>query len=115
VITNVREDHQEEMGETLEEIADSMALTIPVRGVLITAEGRDHIRERLGSAATERDSRMVYAEAGAVRDEDMRGFDHVEFKSNVAVGLAGPATWASAGNRPSPACGRRSRTSAWSG
>jgi poly-gamma-glutamate synthase PgsB/CapB len=88
VITNVREDHQEEMGETLEEIADSMALTIPVRGVLITAEDRDHIRERLGSAAAERDSTTVYAEAAAVRDEDMRGFDHIEFKSNVAVGLA---------------------------
>jgi poly-gamma-glutamate synthase PgsB/CapB len=88
VITNVREDHQEEMGETLEEIADSMALTIPVHGVLITAEDRDHIRERLGSAAADRDSLTVYAEAAAVRDEDMRGFDHIEFKSNVAVGLA---------------------------
>jgi poly-gamma-glutamate synthase PgsB/CapB len=88
VITNVREDHQEEMGETLEEIADSMALTIPVRGVLITAEGRKRIRKRLGCAAAEKGSRMVYAEAASVRDEDMRGFDHIEFKSNVAVGLA---------------------------
>lgn len=88
VITNVREDHQEEMGETLEDIAGSMALTIPVGGLLITAEGREDIRERLGRAAAERGSRMVYANAADVLDEDMRGFGHIEFKSNVAVGLA---------------------------
>ncbi|HRC08235.1 MAG TPA: hypothetical protein PLV41_08465, partial [Miltoncostaeales bacterium] len=38
VITNVREDHQEEMGETLGQIADAMSMTIPDNGVLITAE-----------------------------------------------------------------------------
>ena len=47
IITNVREDHQEEMGETLEEIADSMSVTIPRNGVLITAESRPHLQERL--------------------------------------------------------------------
>ncbi|TXG92863.1 hypothetical protein DW322_18490 [Rhodococcus rhodnii] len=47
VITNVREDHQEEMGETLEEIADSMSVTIPRGGIVVTAEDREHLRERL--------------------------------------------------------------------
>ena len=88
IITNVREDHQEEMGETLEEIADSMARTIPSNGVLITAEDRDGIRERLRRTAEERGSSTLYADASIVRDEDMRGFGHIEFKSNVAVGLA---------------------------
>ncbi|MEV8082515.1 poly-gamma-glutamate synthase PgsB [Pseudarthrobacter oxydans] len=88
IITNVREDHQEEMGETLEEIADSMARTIPSNGILITAEDRDDIRERLRRTAEGRGSSTLYADAAAVRDEDMRGFGHIEFKSNVAVGLA---------------------------
>ncbi|PNI10541.1 poly-gamma-glutamate synthase PgsB [Arthrobacter sp. AFG7.2] len=88
IITNVREDHQEEMGETLEEIADSMARTIPTNGVLITAEDRDGIRERLHRTAEGRGSSTLYADAGSVRDEDMRGFGHIEFKSNVAIGLA---------------------------
>jgi poly-gamma-glutamate synthase PgsB/CapB len=88
IITNVREDHQEEMGETLEEIADSMARTIPTNGVLITAEDRDGIRERLEQRAEDLGSTTLYAEAATVRDEDMRGFGHIEFKSNVAVGLA---------------------------
>ncbi|MFC5380881.1 poly-gamma-glutamate synthase PgsB [Aquipuribacter nitratireducens] len=87
VITNVREDHQEEMGETLEEIADSMSVTIPRNGVLITAEDRPHLRERLRRNAEARGSRLVYADPEQVADEDMRGFDYLQFKSNVAVGL----------------------------
>jgi poly-gamma-glutamate synthase PgsB/CapB len=43
IITNVREDHQEEMGETLEQIADSLSTTIPRGGILITAEDRPHL------------------------------------------------------------------------
>ena len=87
VITNVREDHQEEMGETLEEIADSMSLTIPHNGILVTAEDRPHLRERLRRNAEARGSRLVFADPEAVADEDMRGFDYLQFKSNVAVGL----------------------------
>lgn len=88
VITNVREDHQEEMGETLEAIADSMSVTIPKGGVLITAEDREPLRARLGRHAQDRGSEMIFADAAAVEDEDMRGFDYIQFKSNVAIGLA---------------------------
>ena len=87
VITNVREDHQEEMGETLEEIADSMSVTIPHDGLLITAEHRTHLQERLRANATSRGSRFVYADPRQVLDEDLRGFDYLQFKDNVAIGL----------------------------
>ncbi len=87
IITNVREDHQEEMGESLEEIADSLSLTIPHDGVLITAEDRLHLRERLRRNAEARGSRLVYADPAGVDDEDMRGFDYLQFKENVATGL----------------------------
>ncbi|SNR59299.1 poly-gamma-glutamate synthase PgsB [Blastococcus mobilis] len=88
VITNVREDHQEEMGETLEQIADSLALTVPRNGILITAEDRPHLRDRLRERAEERGSRLIYADPRGVGDEDMRGFDYLQFKENVAIGLA---------------------------
>ncbi len=88
VITNVRLDHQEEMGETLEEIADSLCATVPWDGVLITAEDRPHLRERLRAAAEARRSRFVYADPASVLDEDMTGFDYIQFKENVAIGLA---------------------------
>lgn len=88
IITNVREDHQEEMGETLEEIADSMSVTIPRNGVLITAEDRPHLRSRLRQHAEVRGSRMIYADPASVTDDDMSGFDYLQFRENVAIGLA---------------------------
>ena len=88
IITNVREDHQEEMGETLEEIADSMSVTIPRNGVLITAESRPHLQERLRRNAEARGSRFVYADPRGVLDEDLQGFDYLQFKDNVATGFA---------------------------
>lgn len=87
IITNVREDHQEEMGESLEAIADSMSVTIPRGGVLVTAETRPEIRERLRRNAEERGARFVYADTRQVLAEDMRAFDYLQFKENVAIGL----------------------------
>lgn len=88
IITNVREDHQEEMGETLEEIADSLCSTTPWGGVLITAEDREHLRERLRASATARGSDFLYADPAWVSDDDLKGFDYLQFKENVAIGLA---------------------------
>lgn len=88
IITNVRADHQEEMGETLEEILDSLAVTVPQGGVVITSEERADLRERLRAHATARGSRFIHADPDAVLDEDMRGFDYIQFKENVAIGLA---------------------------
>ncbi|MEO5986802.1 MAG: poly-gamma-glutamate synthase PgsB [Candidatus Limnocylindria bacterium] len=87
IITNVRMDHQEEMGETLEEIADSLSLTIPRGGVLITAEERTDLRERLARNAAQRGSDMVYADPASVDGLEMADFEHLEFRENVAIGL----------------------------
>jgi poly-gamma-glutamate synthase PgsB/CapB len=87
IITNVRMDHQEEMGETLEEIADSLSLTIPRHGVLITAEQRPDLRERLRRNAVERGSDLIYADARGVDPAEMQLFEHLEFRENVAIGL----------------------------
>jgi len=51
VITNIREDHQDVMGESLEQITDTLSLMIPQDGILITAENRPHLRERLAKNA----------------------------------------------------------------
>lgn len=88
VITNVREDHQDVMGESLEEIADTMSLTIPHNGILITAEDRPHLRERLRKNAEARGSQLVYADPATVSDADLAGFNYLSFKENIAIGLA---------------------------
>ncbi|MEO7118487.1 MAG: poly-gamma-glutamate synthase PgsB [Candidatus Limnocylindrales bacterium] len=87
IITNVREDHQEVMGETLEEIADSMSETIPRNGVLVTAEDRPRLRDRLAANAARRECAFEYADPETVSDEEMSGFGHLEFKANVAIAL----------------------------
>lgn len=87
IITNVREDHQEVMGETLEQIADSLSVTIPMDGVLITAEDRPKLRTRLARNAAARHSEVVMAEADSVSDAEMAGFGYFEFRSNVAIGF----------------------------
>lgn len=88
VITNVREDHQDVMGESLEEIADTLSLMIPRDGTLITAEDRPHLRERLQNNAKARGSRMVYADPDWVTEEDLKGFDYLSFRENISCGLA---------------------------
>lgn len=88
VITNVREDHQDVMGESLEEIADTLSLTIPHNGILITAEDRPHLRERLRQNAEARGSKLMYADPNLVTDKDLAGFDYLSFRENIAIGLA---------------------------
>lgn len=88
VITNVREDHQDVMGESLEEIADTMSLTIPHNGILITAEDRPHLRERLKKNAEARGSKLFYADPATVSEDDLAGFSYLSFRENIAIGLA---------------------------
>ena len=88
VITNVREDHQDVMGESLEEIADTMSLIIPHDGILITAEDRANLRERLAKNAEARGSRSVYADPSWVTEHDLAGFNYLSFRENVSIGLA---------------------------
>lgn len=86
VVTNVRADHQEEMGETLTEIADSLALTTPRNGLVITAESNPDIRAQFQQWADKRNSQLIYADPRQVDDDDMTGFDYIQFKENVAIG-----------------------------
>lgn len=55
VITNVRPDHAEVMGQTLEQVAASLGNTIPRRGLLVHGEPRfaGYFRERAAAAGTE--------------------------------------------------------------
>ena len=88
VLTNVREDHQDVMGETLPEIARSLASTCPHDGLLVTAEQDVDLREVIQDVADERGTRVVFADPDSVTDEDIARFDYIAFKENVAIGLA---------------------------
>jgi poly-gamma-glutamate synthase PgsB/CapB len=88
VLTNVREDHQDVMGETLPEIARSLLSTCPYNGILITAETNPVIRPIIEEVAAKRKSRVVYADPEVVSDADIDRFDYIAFKENVAIAIA---------------------------
>ena len=79
VITNVRRDHTDVMGDTLPQIADALCHTVPRRGVLLTAE--TVMAQRLKTAAERNGSRFVCAVARG--DEGT-----LDFPENVALALS---------------------------
>lgn len=79
VITNVRRDHTDVMGDTLPQIAEALCHTVPQGGVLLTAE--TVMAERLKTAAEKNGSSFVCAE---VRGDE----GTLDFPENVALALA---------------------------
>ena len=88
VLTNVREDHQDVMGETLPEIARSLLSTCPRDGILITSEQNPEILEVMREVCAEKGSRLVVADPDVVTDADIARFDYIAFKENVCIALA---------------------------
>jgi gamma-polyglutamate synthase len=86
VLSNVREDHLDEMGPTMDDVARSLSRAMPVGGVCVTAE-----RERwrvLAREARRRECHLVGVDPDEVSDAEMAGFRYFTFKENVAIALA---------------------------
>lgn len=79
VITNVRRDHTDVMGERLEDICDALSNTIPDGGVLFTAE--NNMSERLKRAAELKKCDFFQI----LPSSDLPDFD---FPENIALALA---------------------------
>ena len=79
VITNVRYDHLDEMGESLEEIANSLCNTMPQDGIIVTGEEKklDIIKEKAKLKAT----KVLFMDG--LKDE----YKEIDFMENVAVAL----------------------------
>ncbi|HIW90564.1 MAG TPA: poly-gamma-glutamate synthase PgsB [Candidatus Corynebacterium avicola] len=88
VITNVRLDHQEDMGDTLEEIAASLCNTVPDHGVVVTGERDPKLVEIIREKCEERGSRLVVAEESELSRSLCSKFDYRQFEENVAVALS---------------------------
>ena len=86
VITNVRPDHLEVMGPTLDDVAASLAGTVPSRSHLYTAEDTygDFFRKRARRAR----SAHTNCTADGVTDAELARFSYVEFPENVSLALA---------------------------
>lgn len=83
VITNVKYDHEDKMGETLEEIAETLALTIPTEGDLVTAA--DDFLPKFQEVAGENETELHQAK---LPELDLKNyFSYPVFAENVACAL----------------------------
>jgi poly-gamma-glutamate synthase PgsB/CapB len=86
VITNVREDHLDEMGPTVYDVATSISLSIPRKGDLFIGDDgfSDIFTKRAASMGTDV-HRISY---GSELDEPLQSLPYVEHAQNVACALA---------------------------
>lgn len=85
VITNVVEDHLDEMGPTTEQIAWAFEKTIPHNGILVITEGpyADYFKQK----AAEKNTKVICIDPETVENEYLEEFPYIVFKNNCAVGL----------------------------
>lgn len=86
VITNVRPDHLDVMGPTMEDVAIALSSTVPRNGVVVLGDPR--YAALIRRVARERGSRLIVARAEDVAPEAMSGFAYLEHEENVATVLA---------------------------
>ncbi|HNZ09481.1 MAG TPA: poly-gamma-glutamate synthase PgsB [Bacillota bacterium] len=86
VITNIRKDHLDVMGPELDDVARTLAITIPKNGHLVTVDGpfTKMLKERCEAMGTE----LRIASGDSVSPEELAMFGYTSFAENVAVALA---------------------------
>jgi len=85
VITNVRPDHLDEMGSTLQDNAMSLSNTIPFNGKLVTSE--KEMGSVLEQVSEKRNTEFNMVVGDGVTPEYMGRFPYLEHKDNVALAL----------------------------
>lgn len=86
VMTNIRIDHTDVMGHTLQEIAETLGRTIPSNEHLFTSE--NIIPETLKKMADKRRTITHFIDPETVSPEEMKGFSYIEHRENVSLALA---------------------------
>lgn len=86
VIVNVLEDHLDEMGPTIREIAYAFAQTIPYNGACVIP--RCEFTPLFIWTAKERNTKYYIINDNEITDEFVNSFDYVLFKHNCATALA---------------------------
>lgn len=86
VITNAREDHLDEMGPTVVDVAWALSNTIPVKAKAFTAERK--VIEPLRLVAAARGTTLTVTEPTEADVEAVRGFSYLEHPENVALAAA---------------------------
>jgi poly-gamma-glutamate synthase PgsB/CapB len=86
VITNVRADHLDVMGPTVDDVGRALSLTVPRTGRLFTAERGPQLATLRAAAGV--GVEVTVTDPASVSDGEMGGFGYIEHKENVALALA---------------------------
>jgi len=85
VITNVRQDHLEEIGPELDDMAEALKSTIPREGVLVTAE-KDYF-SIFKKQADQLKTKIIFADPNYVSSNILEKFNYMNFKENISIAL----------------------------
>ena len=85
VITNARPDHLDEMGPTEEDVVKSLCNSIPVRGVLVTAEEKH--KKIIKKVTHDNKSDFILSDENALPNEYIDNFNYIEHPQNIAIAL----------------------------
>jgi poly-gamma-glutamate synthase PgsB/CapB len=85
VITNVRPDHLDVMGPTVDDVAMNLSSTVPKNAVIVLGDAR--YAGVIGRVARERGSVLKVSRPEEIPPEWMRGFGYLEHEENVATVL----------------------------
>ena len=85
VITNARPDHLDEMGPTEEDVVKSLCNSIPVGGVLITAEKKH--KKIIEEIAYDNNSDFILSDENSLSNEYIDNFNYIEHPQNIAIAL----------------------------
>jgi len=86
VITNVRPDHLDEMGYTMNDIALSLSNSIPSNGTLVIHN--DKFFDLFNDIASKRKTNVKMVQEDIVDENYMKKFDYFEHQDNVELALA---------------------------
>tara|TARA_B100000959_G_C14925139_1_gene601194 strand:+ start:428 stop:1582 length:1155 start_codon:yes stop_codon:yes gene_type:complete len=85
VITNVRKDHLDEMGNSNKEIAYSLSNTIPYKSKLITSENAYfNIFKKISN---KRNTKIIQSEVGDIDSKYVNSFPYLEHPENISLAL----------------------------
>ncbi len=86
VITNVRLDHLDLMGSTVQSVAKSISNTIPAHGVCFTSEKEQY--PLLKQIARKRGTKIIQTPSEQIDPEELIPFDYIEHADNLALALS---------------------------
>ena len=84
VLTNVRPDHLDEMGISMNQITKSMSNTIPFNGIMVTSE--DKKVDILTNISKQRNTEFYLADV-EFKNNDLNNFQYLEHSENINLAL----------------------------